>query len=200
MHVGAVDAPVTHVDVQAVVREVWRAAGKSKEGRTAAADVLGWEFAFEIEEMARVTAAEAHVDVKFKTIPRDVLDKRAVDQGDVGAKDFFELRAFSVRKSVKKREATVELVDFCMPAEDLPEDVRRAVKHWSQWIDYWAIDWNFRNDTFHNEWQSYRTRAEPKLDLVARNSYDAPGTYDVAIKVIDILGCDTTKRIALEVK
>ncbi len=88
-----------------------------------------------------------------------------------------------------------------MPAEDLPEDIRRAIKHWSQWIDYWAIDWNFKNDTFHNEWQSYRTRvrSEPKLELAATREYKEPGTYTVVIKVIDLLGCDTTKKVSLEV-
>ena len=54
----------------------------------------------------------------------------AVEQGDVQAKDFFELRALSTKTSVKKRQVAVggELVDFMMPSEDLPEDVRRAVK------------------------------------------------------------------------
>jgi hypothetical protein len=200
VHVGAVDAPVTHADVKAIARDVWRAAGKTKDGKTAAVDILGWEFAFELVEMAQITAAEARVDVRFKSIPRDVLDKRAVEQGDIQAKDFFELRAFDVKHSVKKRVATIELVDFMMPAEDLPDDVRRAVKHWSQWIDYWAIDWDFKNDTFHNEWQSYRTRESPKLDLQTTREYKVPGSHDVVIKVIDLLGCDTTKKIRLEVK
>jgi len=200
VHVGAVDAPITHADVKAIARDVWRAVGKTKDGKTTSVDVLGWEFAFEVVEMAQITAAEARVDVKFKSIPRDVLDKRAVDQGDIQAKDFFELRAFDVKHVVKKRVATIELVDFMMPAEDLPDEVRRAVKHWSQWIDYWAIDWDFKNDTFHNEWQSYRTRDQPKLELQRSREYKEPGSYDVVIKVIDLLGCDTTKKIRVEVK
>ncbi len=202
VHVGAVDAPVTLADVKAIARDVWRAAGKSKSGngQTASADVLGWEFAFELNEMAKQTAAEARVDVRFKSIPRDVLDKRAIEQGDILAKDFFELRAFSVKSTVKKRVASVELVDFLMPAEDLPEDVRKAVKHWSQWVDYWAIDWDFRGDTFHNEWQSYRVRSDSKLELAVQHEYKEPGTYAVVVKVIDLLGCDTTKLISLEVR
>jgi len=203
VHVGAVDAPVTLADVKAIARDVWRAAGKSKEvaGQTAAVDVLGWEFAFELNEMARQTAAEARVDVRFRSIPRDVLDKRAIEQGDVQAKDFFELRAFSTKISVKKRVARVELVDFMMPAEDLPEEVRKAVKYWAQWVDYWAIDWDFKHDTFHNEWQSYRARgSDAKLELEAQHEYKEPGTYAGVVKVIDLLGCDTTKMMSLEVR
>ena len=200
VHVGPVDSPITLEDVKAIAREVWRIAGKTKNGngQKAAVDILGWEFAFELNEMAKQTAAEARVDVSFKSIPRDVLDKKAIK--DIQPKDFFELRVFSTKSSVKKRSATIELVDFMMPSEDLPEDVRKAIKHWSQWIDYWAIDWDYKNDTFHNAWQSYRTREEPKLQLNVRNDYGAPGVYSVMIKVIDLLGCDTTKLISLEVK
>jgi adenine-specific DNA-methyltransferase len=199
VHVGAVDVPVTLADVTSIAGEVRRACGKANDGdgAKAAVDVLGWEFAFELHELATQAAAGARVDVSVKRIPSDVLDKKALK--DIQAKDFFELRALSVQASVDERVASVALVDFMMPSEDLPEDVRKAVKHWSQWIDYWAIDWDFKNETFHNEWQSYRTRDAPGLQLVAQREYREPGTYTVVVKVIDLLGCDTTKRLSLEV-
>ena len=99
-----------------------------------------------------------------------------------------------------KREVTLKLSDFVIPPDDVPEDVRRTVKHWSQWIDYWAVDWDNKGDTFHNEWQTYRTRQEPKLDLETKHSYDTPGEYEVVVKVIDILGNDTTKTVKVKVK
>ncbi|MDI7267629.1 MAG: DNA methyltransferase [Myxococcota bacterium] len=200
VHVGAVDAPVTLADVKAIAAEVWRAAGHAKNGpHTAAVDILGWEFAFELNETARQVAAEARVDVKFRRIPRDVLDKKAVEQGDIQPRDFFELRALSAKVTKKKRRITLEMTDFILPAEDLPEEIAKAVKHWAQWIDYWAVDWNYKDDTFHNEWQSYRTRKEPKLELKVEHEYPTPGAYTVVVKVIDILGNDTTKALAVEV-
>lgn len=198
IHIGPVDAPVTIADVKAIVTEVRRAAN-AKDGAQAAVDILGWEFAFELNETASQVASEARVDVKFRKIPREVLDKRAVEQGDVHVRDFFELRALSTRVAKRKRSVTIELTDFIFPSEDLPDDVAKAVKHWSQWIDYWAIDWNYRNDTFHNEWQAYRTRAEGDLTLSAKNEYKEAGPHAVAVKVIDILGNDTTKTFLVEV-
>ncbi len=198
VHVGAVDAPVTLADVKAIVREAWRAAGKT--ATQAAVDVLGWEFAFELNETAKQAGAEARVDIKFRRIPREVLEKKAVEQGDVQPKDFFELRALSTKLTKQKRSVTVELTDFILPSEDLPDEVARAVKHWSQWIDYWAIDWNYRNDTFHNEWQTYRTRERDELELRTQYDYKEPGQYSIVVKVIDILGNDTTKVIPVEVK
>ncbi len=94
VHVGAVDAPVTLADVKSIAKEAWKALGSGKDAATkAGVDILGWEFAFELNELAKQVAAESRVDVAFKKIPREVLDKRAVEQGDVR---FFELGALSV--------------------------------------------------------------------------------------------------------
>lgn len=197
VHVGAVDAPVTLSDIRSVAREVWKASNGSGEGRKAAADILGWEFAFELNETARQIAAESRVDVAFKKIPREVLEKKAVEQGDI---KFFELGALSVESNLKKRELTIKLTDFVIPIDDVPEDARKSVTHWSQMIDYWAVDWDFKDDTFHNQWQSYRTRQDPKLELKANYDYSELGEYKVMVKVIDILGNDTTKTLDIKVK
>ena len=90
--------------------------------------------------------------------------------------------------------------NFFLPPDDVPEDVKNAITHWSQWIDYWAIDWDYRDDTFHNQWQTYRTRKSSKILLKASHEYDEPGCSTIVIKVIDILGNDTTKAIRIEVK
>ncbi len=198
VHVGAVDAPITLADVKAIASEVWRAMGKGKDApKTAGVDVLGWEFAFELNELARQVAAEARVDVSFKKIPREVLEKRAVEQGDIR---FFELAALAVEVKVRKREITLTLSDFIISPDDIPEEVRRAIKHWSQYVDYWAVDWDYREDTFHNVWQTYRTKKDPKLQTTTAHTYDDPGRHVILVKVIDILGNDTTKAVPTEVK
>jgi adenine-specific DNA-methyltransferase len=198
VHVAAVDAPVTRADVNAIAAEVWKASGKGPNSpQKPAVDVLGWEFALDMNETAKQVAAEARVDAAFKKIPREVLEKKAVEQGDVY---FFELGALSVDSKIKKREVTLTLSDFVIPSDDVPAEVRSAIKHWSQMVDYWAVDWDFKDDTFHNQWQSYRTRKSPKLELSVKHEYLDPGKYTVVVKVIDILGNDTTKMLNVEVK
>jgi adenine-specific DNA-methyltransferase len=197
VHVGAVDAPVSVGDVTQIAAEFKRAIGTGKDApRTNGIDVLGWDFAFELNEVARQQAAAANIQMRFLRIPRDVMDKRAVEQGDI---HFFELAALSVEVKTKKRNAFLKLKDFVIPPDDVPEEARRAVKHWSQWIDYWAVDWNNKGDTFHNEWQSYRTRQDKSLQLEVTNTYAEEGEYAVVVKVIDILGNDTTKTVKVRV-
>ncbi|MBD3305734.1 site-specific DNA-methyltransferase, partial [candidate division KSB3 bacterium] len=193
VHVGSVDAPVALGDVKQTVQEFWKTAGTSAVQQTNGIDILGWEFAFELNETARQFAAANNVSLKFKKIPREVLEKQAVEQGDIR---FFELASLDVAvKALAANIVSVELTGFIVPPDDVPDDVRRSITHWTQWIDYWAIDWNYRNDTFHNEWQSYRTKQQPQLETKTQWRYDEPGAYSIVVKVIDILGNDTTKLL-----
>jgi len=198
VHVGTVDAPVTVGDVKQIAAEFRRAIGSGAGApETKAVDVLGWDFAFELNEVARQEADRAGIGMHFWRIPREVLDPRAVEQGDIR---FFELAALALEVKQKRTQVEVCLTDFVIPLDDIPDDVQRAIKEWSQWIDYWAIDWDNKGDTFHNEWQTFRTRKNPKLEKQAMHEYSEAGEYKIVVKVIDILGNDTTKSVQVEVR
>jgi len=197
VHVGTVDAPVTVGDVKQIAVEFRKTVGQGKDSPSSTSvDVLGWDFAFEVNEVARQDAAKAGIDMRFVRIPREVLDKRAVAQGDVS---FYELAALAVDAQRTKRRVTLTLTDFIIPLDDVPVDVQRVVSKWPQWIDYWAVDWDNHGDTFHNEWQTYRSRKQPILELSTSHEYEEPGEYTIVVKVIDILGNDTTKTLSVTV-
>jgi len=197
VHIGTVDAPVTAGDIKQIVTEFRKTIGTGKDApKKQSVDVLGWDFAFELNELARQDAELAGIELRLVRIPREVLEKRAVEQGDIR---FFELAALSIDVKKKGRKVTLTLDDFIIPLDDVPADIQTAVTHWSQWIDYWAVDWDNKSDTFHNEWQTYRSRKDKDLKRSVEHEYDAPGEYLVVVKVIDILGNDTTKTVAVKV-
>jgi SAM-dependent methyltransferase len=197
LHVGPVDSPISPLDVGQIVAEFKRAIGSGKDApKTNGVDVLGWDFAFELNELAKQQAAQANVDVRFLRIPREVLDKKAVEEGDV---HFFELASLDIGLKKTGMKVTLQIRDFVIPPDDVPEDVQREITHWSQWIDYWAVDWDNKNDTFHNEVQEYRTRDKPKLATELSKEYDKHGEYRIIAKIIDILGNDTTKMLVAKV-
>ena len=198
VHVGSVDAPVTEGDVKAALKEFWQAVGQPGGPQTATLHVLGWEFAFDLNDTARHMAAQHKVQLSFYQIPREVLEKKAVEQGDI---TFAELAYVEAELKQKARAVRLRLANFVMNPDDVPAHVRQAISHWSQYVDYWAVDWDFRGDTFHNQWQSYRTRRQPQLALeTPAHLYEQPGAYRLMVKVIDILGNDTTKQFTIEVK
>lgn len=92
-------------------------------------------------------------------------------------------------------------------------------KKWSDWIDYWAVDFDFASRKeiikviedgkekevwtgdyiFDNEWQSFRTKKTRSLDLTTVPKVVGRGTYKVAVKVVDIFGNDTTRVIEVKI-
>ena len=201
VHVGGVDAPISVQDVAQAVAEFKRSRGTGVDAPTQnRVDILGWDFAFELNEVSKQQAAAAGVEVKFVRIPREVLEKKAVEQGDI---KFFELAALSVDVQQSGKGVILTLKDFVIPLDDVPQEVQAAITHWEQWIDYWAVDWDNKGDTFHNQWQSYRTRKDKGIQKVIAappGTYPEPGEYKVVVKVIDILGNDTTKTLKVQVK
>jgi DNA modification methylase len=193
VHIGAVDAPVTIDEVSAAVEECL--AVKQTE-----LHVLGWEWEMGMVGMMEPEAKRRGVRLLLLQIPREVMEQQAVDKGDV---QFFQLAYLEVEiKSPKKLTARVSLTDFVIPNTELiPEDVRDKVKKWSDWVDYWAVDWDFQEDTFMQGWVAYRTRKERALPLKSDpHTYPRPGKYTIVVKVIDIFGNDTTQAFVHEVK
>ncbi len=199
VHIGSVDAPVTIDEINDAVAECARL--KQTELHT-----LGWEWEMGLAgpndhrtPMSEIARRQG-VRLVMMQIPREVMEQQAADKGDV---KFFELAYLEIAvKKPKKLTATIELKDFVIPNTELiPEEVRAKVKKWSDYIDYWAVDWDFRNDTFMQGWVAYRTRKDRALALASdAHTYEKAGRYRALIKVIDIFGNDTSQAVEIEMK
>ena len=201
VYVGAVDAPVTIGEVDRAVDECL--ALKQRE-----LHVLGWEWEMGLAGpnndvrrggLMHEAAKAKGVRLLLLQIPREVMEQQAADKGDVR---FFELAYLEAEVGKpEKRAARVTLKDFVIPNPELvPDDVRGKIRKWSDWIDYWAVDWDFRNDTFMQGWVAYRTRKDRTLPLASDpHVYERPGRRRVLVKVIDVFGNDTSQAFDVEV-
>ena len=199
VHIGSVDAPVTIDEINDAVAECARL-------KQAELHVLGWEWEMGLAgpndhrtPMSEIARRQG-VKLVMMQIPREVMEQQAADKGDV---KFFELAYLEIAvKKPKKLTAVIELKDFVIPNTELiPEEVRAKVKKWSDYIDYWAVDWDFRHDTFMQGWVAYRTRKDRALALASdAHTYEKAGRYRALVKVIDIFGNDTSQAVEIEVK
>jgi DNA modification methylase len=193
IHIGAVDAPVTIDEINATIAECI-------ELKQTELHILGWEWEMGVNDLMPPEAKKQGVKLHLLQIPREVMEQQAVDKGDI---QFFELAYLDVDiEKPKKLAARIKLKDFIIPNTELiPDEVRSKVKKWSDYIDYWAIDWDFQNDTFMQGWVNYRTRKDRSLALASDpHTYEKGGRYRVLVKVVDIFGNDTTQAFDVNVK
>ncbi len=120
-------------------------------------------------------------------------------------------------QTLKNRSSriVVEKGQVVKVSKDADGIVSREVltKHWTDWIDYWSVDFDFESKqeiirmqdsqtgeweeqwtgdyVFENEWQSFRTKKDRTLELTSVAHECEPGPRKLAIKVVDIFGNDT---------
>jgi adenine-specific DNA-methyltransferase len=165
--VGPIDAPVTLAQVNEVVAE-------SRRRRLSKVDVLGFEFEMGVVQFAQDEARAKGVGLALRNIPKDVFDKRAVERGQVqfydvayieaqpkvkGLKATVSLKSYAVfyrqdeldevAGSLKPggSKVTVENGQVVKISKDKKGVVTREVltKRWTDWVDYWAVDFNFES-------------------------------------------------------
>jgi len=208
VHIGPLNAPVTMGEVEKVVIEC-RANNFNK------ADVLGWEWSYEVNELAKALAKKNGVDLRLVQIPSVNEIKSALVGFDLQllkvpdqvvekelAKHikFPEVAYFEIDTETKGNEVILKITDFQIPPTGELAEIADKIKDSRKLIDYWAIDWDYKGDTFHNQWQSFRVKKNPKVDYEAKHKYDEVGEYQIMVKVVDVFGNDTNKILKVEMK
>ena len=135
---------------------------------------------------------------KKNFIPRNFLSREMAGEKDyeISENAYFEI---IIKKT--NSHAIIELKDYIVPYINLISNkFKEKIEKWTDWIDYWAIDFNNHNDSFHNMWVSYRTPKSRELKLIADPfHYDKKGNYEILIKVINILGFENIQNYKIEI-
>ncbi|HPL94464.1 MAG TPA: site-specific DNA-methyltransferase [Paludibacteraceae bacterium] len=242
INVGPLDVPVTQSRLLDIFEEC-------KQKLYTQVDVLGFEFEMGLTPQFIQELKEKGVSITLKYIPKDVFDKRAVEKGQAkfydvaylntkekinGKKVSVELTDFvthytqddieDIQQSMRAgSKVIIESGQIIKVEKDKNGIITRTVltENWHDWIDYWAIDFNYEdkkeiikvhndkgeveekwtgNYLFENEWQSFRTKKNPTLEFTSTtHEYKISGKYKIMVKVVDILGIDTSKIIEVKV-
>jgi len=165
--VGPVNLPVTRLFVEEIILEC-------RQKHITRVDILGFEFEMGLFPNVLDEARAKGIDIAPKYIPAEVFDKRAVEKNQVvfhdvafievkphfkGNQVAVELTDFSVfysQDSVAAAEASlkdksskivVEHGQIIKVSKDKNGIVTREqlTKHWTDWIDYWAVDFSFES-------------------------------------------------------
>lgn len=191
VHIAGVDSIVTEREVRDACEECANAIGGK------ALDVLGWDFEMGLDELIERIGQDYGINIRLVQIPKEAMELKSAKEEI----RFYDMNYLEVEHRISGKTLEIELKDFIIAnPEYIPDDVRQKIKKFTDYIDYWAVDFDYQNDTFHNMWQSFRTKKHPKLDTKVRKTYSEAGDYKVLIKVIDIFGNDTNKLLKVRIE
>lgn len=193
VHIGHVDSIVTEREIRETIKECVSAGVKS-------VDILGWDFEMGLHDLVdriQETGNREIVKIRLVQVPREALEVKDAAREEV---KFFDLNYLEIEHKLSGKALTIVLKDFVISnPEYLPEEVREKVKKFTDYIDYWAVDFDYKDDTFHNMWQSFRTRKHTTLETSCSHTYEKAGGYQVLVKVVDIFGNDTNKLLEVQI-
>jgi adenine specific DNA methylase Mod len=165
--IGPINMPVSRLFVEEIIKE-------SIEKKISKVDVLAFEYEMGLFPRIQEEAKGKGVDLALKHIPREVFDKRAIEKNQVQFHDVsyievkphvqkgavaVELTDFcvyynqdildNVVESLKNgsNKVVVENGNIIKISKDKLGIVTREVltKKWTDWVDYWAVDFNFES-------------------------------------------------------
>ncbi|MEW6003388.1 MAG: hypothetical protein AB1638_12195 [Nitrospirota bacterium] len=235
--VGPINLPVTRLFVEEIILEC-------RKKNVTRVDILAFEFEMGLFPNILDEAKNKGIDIAPKYIPREVFDRRAIEKNQVVFHDvsYIEIKPLvkgnsiavelidfsvyytqetidSVAEGLKngKNKITVDNGQIVKVSKDKNGIIEKEVltKKWTDWIDYWSVDFNFESKReiirvpneetgeieerwtgdyiFENEWQSFRTKKDRSLELKSTFHECSPGRYKIAVKVVDIFGNDTMR-------
>ena len=97
-----------------------------------------------------------------------------------------------------RRGVEVALESFDVADSDSVDGARAHVSHFSQWIDGWCIDWDYRGGPLRVGTSLWRTRAG-SLALRTRHEYTEQGRVVARVRVFDVFGGVTTRDVAIDI-
>ena len=215
-HVDGIDSLFTRDEARAVAAATVQAGGREVY-------CLAWEFEMELRQHCLALEAEFKVKMKLVPIPREVMEKNRqspppfLEMAVLEAEVVYRSVGADVRRLTSKTESQrlvtssptksvdVKLTKFLpslaeVPSKELEALKERAVKSGFDFIDFWAVDFDWHpGKPFNHHWQDYRTRKDRSLKSVsdAGHTYEQAGKHTLCVKVVDVFGCDTS--IILEV-
>ncbi len=165
--VGPVNLPVTRLFVEEIILEC-------RQKRVTKVDLLGFEFEMGLFPNVLDEARSKGIDIQPKYIPAEVFDKRAVERDQVVFHDVaaievkpivkgntiaVKLTDFSVfysqdsakaaAESIKEKgsKIVVERGQIVKVSKDKNGVVtkEKLTKTWTDWIDYWSVDFDFES-------------------------------------------------------
>ena len=199
IYVDGIDSILTRGEVRAVAKAAREAGAKEVH-------CMAWEFEMDLRLVCHELEASEGVLIKLIPIPREIMEKNRtspppfLEVAVLEAEPIYRKVKGGTHVDIKLKKFLPSLAE--VPSKELEALKERAVKSGFDFIDFWAVDFNWHDGKpFEHHWQDYRTRKDRSLKTVSDAGFDKypkPGKYTACVKVVDVFGCDTS--ITVEVK
>ena len=108
---------------------------------------------------------------------------------------------FEVKICKDGKKVWIELKNYKLPYINLISDkIKHKIVSFYDLIDYWAVDFNHKDNCFNNVWFSYKTGKNRKIQLTSTPYYyKESNQYHIQVKVINVFGQESIQKYSVKI-
>ncbi|MFX1590351.1 MAG: site-specific DNA-methyltransferase, partial [Promethearchaeota archaeon] len=108
---------------------------------------------------------------------------------------------FEVNICKDGKKVWIELKSYKLPYISLISDeIKDKIVSFHDLIDYWAVDFNHKDNCFNNVWFSYKTGKNRKIKLTSTPYYyKESNQYHIQVKIINIFGQENIQNYSVKI-
>ncbi|MHA1255108.1 MAG: site-specific DNA-methyltransferase [Promethearchaeota archaeon] len=160
-------------------------------------DILIWDISDDVYKIVEELIKQESMEIRIKKLPDDFVHNLT---NEVYRPKLYDIYACKIglKVSDENKRVLIKLLNIDIEHNDFVNDkIKQKVKDYSDYIDYWAIDYDYNGKEFRPDWYSFKTRKRRKrrsMKLKSTHVYDSSEKHTILIKIVDIFGNEYIRK------
>ncbi|MHA1468687.1 MAG: hypothetical protein ACTSP6_11510, partial [Promethearchaeota archaeon] len=157
-------------------------------------DILIWDISDDAYKIVEELIKQESMEIRIKKLPDDFVHNLT---NEVYRPKLYDIYACKIglKVSDENKRVLIKLLNIDIEHNDFVNDkIKQKVKDYSDYIDYWAIDYDYNGKEFRPDWYSFKTRKRRSMEFTSTHEYEASGEHTILIKIVDIFGNEYIRK------
>ncbi len=163
-------------------------------------DINIWDISDNVYKIVEELIKQESMEIRIKKLPDDLVDNLMNETYRPKLYDIYACK-IGLKVSDENKKVLIKLLNIDIEHNEFVNDkIKQKAKDYSDYIDYWTIDYDYNGKEFRPEWFSFKTRKRRSIELTSTHEYGASGEPTILIKIVDIFGNDYIRESNITIK
>ncbi len=163
-------------------------------------DILIWDISDDVYKIVEELIKQESMEIRIKKLPDDLVHNLT---NEAYRPKLYDINACKIglKVSDENKKVLIKLLNIDVEHNGFINDrIKEKAEDYSDYIDYWAIDYDYNGKEFRPDWYSFKTRKRRSMNLKSTHEYESSGTHFILIKIVDIFGNEYIRKSNITTK
>ena len=182
------DTDLTHEHLQEIVVNSRKITGFSS------LDILIWDISDDVYKIVEELIKQESMEIRIKKFPDDLIHNLTNETYRPKLYDIYACK-IGLKVSDENKNVLIKLLNVDIEHNEFVNDkIKQKAKDYSDYIDYWAIDYDYDDKESRPVWYSFKNRKRSSIKLTSNHEYEESGKHTILINIVDIFGNEYIRK------